>query len=73
MAMENEIHFENIKYGFEYGAAKITRLFSDQKKGWVTIGVDTAKTDIQVYITKAGKVRIHDKNGEWTPPKKKKQ
>jgi hypothetical protein len=64
------MHFANTKFGFEWGAAKITRLFDDHKKGWVTIGIQTPKhkNDIQVYVTKSGKVRIFDQDrGEWFP------
>ena len=66
------LHYAKTNYGFDYGAAKITRLFSDDKKGWVTLGLETPKhrgnQHIQIYITKTGKVRIHDSRGEWTPP-----
>ena len=42
---ENEMttHYKETQYGFEYGSAKVSRLFSDEKKGWVTIGVTTPK------------------------------
>ena len=59
------IPFEELKYGFKYGAAKVTRLCSDDKKGWVTLGIETPKQTIQVYVTKTGKIRIHDSDGEW--------
>lgn len=59
------IPYEELKYGFQYGAAKVTRLFSDNKKGWVTLGIETPKQTIQVYVTKTGKIRIHDNDGEW--------
>ncbi len=59
------IPFAELQYGFQYGAAKVTRLFSDEKKGWVTLGIETPKQTIQVYVTKTGKVRIHDSDGEW--------
>ena len=63
-------HFKEIPYGFEWGAAKLTRLFSDDKKGWVTFGLQTPKLNLQIYVTKTGKVRIHSHGkGEWTPPK----
>ena len=66
------LHYEETKYGFDYGAAKVTRLSSDDKKGWVTLGVETPKHTgtkcIEIYVTKTGKVRIHDSRGEWTPP-----
>jgi hypothetical protein len=54
--------------GFEWGAAKIERLFSDKKEGWVTIGLSTPKAELQIYVTKTGKVRIHSADGrEWKP------
>jgi hypothetical protein len=66
------MHYIETQYGFEFGAAKVTRMFSDAKKGWVTLGVETPKHSghdtLQVYITKTGKVRIFSKNGEWNPP-----
>lgn len=70
---EPKIRYEETQYGFNYGAAEITRMFSDDDKGWVTIGCRTPKhkgqEGIQIYVTKTGKVRIHDHNGEWTAPK----
>ena len=66
------LHYEETKYGFNYGSAKVTRLFSDGKKEWITLGIETPKYEgtehIQIYVTKTGKVRIHDSRGEWTPP-----
>ena len=59
------IHFLETKYGFEYGAAKVQRIFSDSKSGWVIIGIDTPKQSIQIYVTKTGKVRVHSADGEW--------
>lgn len=60
-----KIHYRETDYGFEYGAAKVTRIHSDQKRGWVLLGVGTPKTDIQIYVTKTGKVRVFDTKGEW--------
>jgi len=60
--------FEELEYGFQYGDAIIERLMSDEKRGWVIIGLNTSKTSIQIYVTKKGKVRITDENGlEWLP------
>ena len=57
------IHYAETKYGFDYGSAKITRCFSDDKKGWVTILVETPKhkggNALQIFVTKTGKVRIN--------------
>ena len=54
------IHYEETKYGFDYGAAKITRIYSDEKTGAVWVAVDTPKRNVQVYVTKTGKVRVWD-------------
>jgi hypothetical protein len=62
------IRYASSKYGFEWGAAKIERLFSDEKEGWVTLGLTAPKTELQIYVTKTGKVRIHSADGrEWRP------
>lgn len=71
----SKIHYAETQYGFQYGSAKVTRIFDDKKKGWVVLGIETPKHSghgiLQVYITKTGKIRIHDKNGEWIRPSKK--
>jgi hypothetical protein len=70
-------HYQETKYGFEWGAASITRGFSDEKKGWVTLELSTPKhahgKGIQIYVTKTGKVRVHSPEGEWLPPCKAKK
>ena len=35
--------YEETTYGFNWGAAEITRCFSDTKKGWVTLLLKTPK------------------------------
>ena len=69
------MHYKETEYGFEYGNAKIKRLCSDVKKGWITIGIESDKYQglkaIQLYMTKTGKVRIHSEDGEWLPKKLK--
>ena len=67
------IHYKYTDFGFEWGAAKIERGFSDNKTKSVTIILETPKEDrgIQIYITKTGKVRVADENGEWIRPVKK--
>lgn len=66
------MHYEETKYGFEWGVAKITRCFSDEKAGWVTLLLETPKhkagAELQIYVTKTGKVRIHGVRGEWKAP-----
>lgn len=67
--MSSSIHYAETQYGFDWGVAKITRCFSDSKKGWVTLVVETPKHNIQIYVTKTGKVRISDATGEWLKAK----
>ena len=61
------MNYEETSYGFIYGGAEISRFFSDEKKGWVVIGLITKKypEGIQLYITKTGKVRIFGKSCEY--------
>jgi hypothetical protein len=65
-------HYAETKYGFEWGSAHVQRVFSDDKRGWVTLTLDTPKhaghNSLQIYVTRTGKVRIHDSRGEWSPP-----
>jgi len=63
------LHFKEINCGFEYGAATVQRYFSDEKRGRVTIGIRSAKGEVQIYITKTGKIRVHSDAGEWLPKK----
>ena len=58
--------FERTPYGFIWGAANIKRLFSHNET--VTLGMKTPRTDIQIYVTRTGFVRVFDKNGEWRKP-----
>ena len=63
------IHFKETAWGFEFGVAKVNRLISDEKKGWVIIGLKTPKykNGIEIYVTKTGKVRIFHAGIEWFP------
>ena len=55
------------EFGFDFGPVGVKRLCADDKKGWIVLGIKTAKADLQVYVTKTGKVRISDLKGEWKP------
>jgi len=70
------IHYKQTRYGFEFGDAKVSRFFSDEKKGWVTLGVESSKYQgnkaIEIYVTKTGKIRIFSNEGEWFPKDKSK-
>jgi len=50
---------------------KLVAFFADEKKGWVTLGVESSKYQgnraIQIYVTKTGKIRIFSREGEWFP------
>lgn len=67
------MHYKETIYGFEYGDAKVSRMISDKKKGYVILGLESSKYTgndvIQIYVTKTGKIRIHSKDGEWFPVK----
>ena len=54
------MHYAETQFGFEYGAAKINRCCSDEKKGWVVLTVETPKERLQIYVTKTGKVRVRN-------------
>lgn len=58
-----QIHGEITPFGFEYGAATITRIHGDVANGWVVMSLKTPKTDLQIYVTKTGLVKIHDAAG----------
>ena len=62
------ILYKETDFGFTYGSITTERLFSDEKKEWVTLSAKTKKHNLQIYATKTGKIRIHDENGnEWLP------
>ena len=64
----SDVDFKELRYGFKYGNAKVERHISDEKKGWVVLGLETSKRRLQIYVTITGKVRISDENGkEWLP------
>ena len=52
------------EYGFEWKGHKIMRLCSDDKKGWVIVGVLTKKQCIEIHIPKTGKVRVFDSKAQ---------
>jgi len=47
-------------FGFDWNCAKVERLASDDKKGWVYLGVTTPRDRIEIYVTKSGKVRVYN-------------
>jgi hypothetical protein len=57
------------QYGFDWGAATVERWASDEKKGWIVIGLRTPrhKDGLQIHVTRTGKVRIFGNHSEWKP------
>lgn len=55
------MHYQETKYGFEYGSLNIQRCCSDEQKGWVLVNVKTKKNNIDIYATKTGKIRLFNK------------
>lgn len=47
-------------FGFDWNGHNIERFCSDDKTGWVMVGITTKKQRLQIYITKTGKVRVFD-------------
>lgn len=49
---------EDKPYGFVWGPLEVTRLMSDDKQGSVVLGLQTAKGDLQLAVTRGGKMTI---------------
>lgn len=54
-------HYRETQFGFDWGTAKVTRLFSHNNM--IAIGVDTPRQSIHVYVTPTGKIRVFDGKG----------
>jgi hypothetical protein len=61
------IHYRETQYGFEYGAANVTRAVSDEKTGRVVLQVTTPKhlAGLQVYVTPTKTTRPSSRS-RWT-------
>jgi hypothetical protein len=57
------VNFQETQFGFEWGAVTIERNFSGPP-GWVHFTMKTPKTNLSVYVTKTGKIRIYDGDRE---------
>lgn len=58
--IRGKVQYSETIYGFTYGAAELVRIHSDDSKGWVILQLKTPKKQLQIYVTKTGKVRIFD-------------
>jgi hypothetical protein len=67
------VKYEETKYGFTFGPAEIERWISDDKKGWVVLGLKTKKfpDGIQIYVTKSGNVTVTYRGDKKSYRKKK--
>ena len=54
------MQIQRTPHGFDWNCAKIECLASDEKKGWVYLGVTTPRDSIEIYITKSGKMRVYN-------------
>jgi len=61
------MHFKETGYGFEWGAASIERISSDNKTGWIVVQVKSDKGSVQVYVTRTGKIRVFSNDKELSP------
>lgn len=65
-----DVHFAVNQFGFEYGDAKVERIMSESRKGWVVIGIKSSRKQIEIYVTKKGKIRVMTYGGkEWAEAK----
>lgn len=48
------------QYGFSWGPVTVERHISDEKKGWVVLGIKSNKhkEELQIYVTKTGFIRV---------------
>lgn len=67
------VRAEVTEYGFNYGAAEVTRMHRDHARGTCLIGIKTPRAELQVYVTRTGLVRVFDKQVEWKPSNGKTQ
>ena len=60
------VHYEETKYGFEFGSAVIERTTSFED-GRVVLSIKTPKTNrygVQICVTKTGKIRVFSDSGK---------
>lgn len=60
-----------MQHGFCWGAAKVTRMFANEfRSGTVVVGIQTPREDLQISVSRSGKVRVFGKRGdEWNAPR----
>lgn len=59
MADHQDPKRERTDFGFIFGAANVSCLASDKRRGVAVIGLETAKHSFQFVVSKTGRVRIY--------------
>lgn len=54
---EHHVPYAMTRYGFQYGSALVERIHGHDT-GAVTIGIKSPKGEVQVYVTRTGKIRV---------------
>ena len=59
-SMSEELKDGTTEFGFKFGDALVERVHKDKDKGWTIISIKTSRKnqELQVYVTKTGKVRV---------------
>lgn len=54
------MHYKETEHGFEWGAAKLVRLATNEDAGEVVFGITTPRRSqcVQIHVTKAGNLRV---------------
>jgi len=68
--MATKTILKDTDYGFQFGPVEVTRIHSDDDNGWVVLDVKSAKQNIQIRVTKTGKIRMHTFGQEIDFPRK---
>ena len=59
MTEREEPKRERTDFGFIFGAANVSCLASDKRRGVAVIGLETPKHKFQFVVSKTGRVRIY--------------
>ena len=55
--------YSDDEFGFTYGPIKVERIASDNKNGWVALGLETCRRNLILHVTKTGLIRFQDRSG----------
>ena len=61
-----DIPFAETQFGFQWGGGEIKRVCDIEKTGAVILALETKRTELEIYVTRTGKVRVVTHGGnEW--------